>query len=146
MPDFSGNYKEWESFRDKFRSTVVDKPGVPDITKLRHLRTHVKVNAASLVQSYSFTDSNFKIVWEKLCDKYENKRRLINSHIAVIFSLEKMSKPSLADLKLILVGINTLLSALKLLGRSIDSWDDLIILHVVSLFDNETKKQWEYFI
>ena len=90
LPDFSGNYKEWESFRDIFRSTVVDKPNIPDITKLRHLRTHVKGDAVSLVQSYSLTDSNFKIVWDKLCDKYENKRRLVNSHIAAIFSLKKM--------------------------------------------------------
>ena len=121
LPDFGGNFKEWESFRDIFRSTVVDKPGVPDITKLRHLRTHVKGDAASLVQNYSLTDSSFKIVWDKLCDKYEIKRRLNNSHVASIFSLKKMSKPSSADLKLILVGVNTPLSALKLLGRTIDS-------------------------
>ena len=57
-----------------------------------------------------------------------------------------MSKPSSADLKLILVGINTPLLALKLLGRPIDSRDDLIIFYVVSLFDNETNKQWELYL
>ena len=130
MPDLSGNFKEWKSFRDIFRTTVVDKPGVPDITKIRHHRTHVKGDVASLATSYSLTDSSFKIVWEKLCDKYENKRRLINSHTAAIFSLKKMTKPSSADLKSFLVGINTPMLALKLLGRPINSWDDLIIFHI----------------
>ena len=64
----------------------------------------------------------------------------------MIFSLKKLSKPSSADLKLILVGINTPLLALKLLGRPIDSRDDLIIFYVVSLFDNETNKQWELYL
>ena len=60
-----------------------NKPGVPDITKLRHLITHVQGDAASLVQIYSLTDKNFVIMWKKLNHKYENKRRLINAHISL---------------------------------------------------------------
>ena len=49
LPDFSEDFKDWESFRDVFNSTVVSKPRIPNITKLRHLRAHLKGDASDLV-------------------------------------------------------------------------------------------------
>ena len=140
LPDFNGDFREWESFRDVFYSSVVSKPNIPNITKLRHLR------AADLVSSYALTEENFLIVWSKLTERFENKKRLVNAHVAAIFNLAPMTKTSAVELKRILVGLTTPLSALKVLGRPVDSWDDLLIFRILSLFDNETKRQWELYL
>ena len=63
LSDFNGEIKEWESFCKVFYSSVVTKPKIPNVTKLRHLRSHLKGDAADLVCSYALTDENFPIVW-----------------------------------------------------------------------------------
>ena len=146
LPDFNGEFKEWEAFRDVFYSSVVSKPKIPNVTKLRHLRAHLKGDAADLINSYALTDENFPIVWKKLTDRFENKKRLINAHVAAIYAIPPMTKTSAVDLKKILVSLTAPLSALKVLGRPVDTWDDLLIFHILSLFDNETKRQWELYL
>ena len=136
LPDFSGDYREWESFRDIFHSSVVSKPKIPNITKLRHLRAHLKGDAADLVSSYALTEDNFLIVWNKLTDRFENKKRLVNAHVAAIFNIAPMTKTSAVELKKILASLTTPLSALKVLGRPVNTWDDLLIFHTLSLFEN----------
>ena len=78
--------------------------------------------------------------------RYENKKRLINSHIAAIFAIPPMVTVSAVDLKKILVNLKTPLAALKVLGRPVDTWDDWLIFHTISLFDNDTKRQWELYL
>ena len=146
LPDFSGDFKEWESFRDVFYSTMISKPRIPNVTKLRHLRAHLKGDTSDLVSSYALTDENFQLVWDKLKNRYENKKRLINSHVAVNFAIPPMVKASAVDLKKILVSLNTPLAALRVLGRPVDTWDDLLILHTISLFNGDTKRQWEFYL
>ena len=124
-----------------FNSTVVSKPRIPNVTKFHHLRAHLKGDASDLVSSYALTNENFPLVWEKLKERYENKKRLINAHFAAIFSMPSMTKANAVDLKRILVSLNTPLSALRTLGSPDDSWDDLKIFQTLSLFDSDAKKQ-----
>ena len=145
LPEFDGNFRNWESFRDIFTTTVINKVNISNVTKLRHLRSCLKGDAENLVRSYSITEDNFVLVWDKLKEKYEVKKRLVHAHVAAIFSLKPVSNPKAADLKKVLDGINTPISALKVLGRPVDKWDDLLVFHVLSLLDSETKKQWEVF-
>ena len=75
LPEFDGTFQNWESFRDIFTSSVVNKEKMSKVTKLRHLHKWLIGDAANLVQSYSFTDQNFVIVWSKLKERYEVKKR-----------------------------------------------------------------------
>ena len=145
LPEFDSDFKKWESFRDIFSTLVVDRVNLPNVTKLRHLRSCLKGDAENLVKSYSITDENFLVVWEKLKNRYEVKKRLVNSHVSAIFAIKPINMPSATELKRILDGVNTPISALKVLQRPVDNWDDLLVFHVVSLSDSETKKQWEIY-
>ena len=81
LPEFDGNFNNWEAFRDIFVTTVVNIPRLSDVYKLNYLRSHVKGDAWNLVNSFSLTEKNFAVVWEKLRDRYENKKRLVTAHI-----------------------------------------------------------------
>ena len=78
------------------------------MTKLRHPRAHLKGYASDLVSSYALTDENFQLVWDKLKNQYENKKRLINSHVAAIFAIPPMFKASAVDLRLNQVDKNSI--------------------------------------
>ena len=145
IPHFSGEYTAWESFRDIFQSSVINKKNYSNVSKLHQLISVLEGDAATIAASYQPTDANFEIVWNKLKERYEVKKRLVHAHIANVYSLKPILKPSASELKKILSGVNTPLSALKGLGRAVDSWNDLIVFHILNLLDNDSRKQWEIY-
>ena len=134
LPKFKGEYTEWETFRDLFTTLVVNKTTLSNVSKLHYLKTSLEGEALQLVSSFPVTGENFEIAWKKLVDKFENKRRLVSSHLASIFGIKAMKKESSAELKRILNSMNTPLQALELLHRDTNHWDDILVFHMVNLF------------
>ena len=98
LPEFNGDYKNWESFRDIFTTSVINRANIANVTKLRYLRSCLKGDAENLVKSYSLTDENFGVVWDRLKNRYENKKRLVNAHISAIYSLKPIHKANSFEL------------------------------------------------
>ena len=55
IPDFDGDYKNWESFRDICTSTVINRPNT-SVVKLRNLKSNVKGEALNLIQPFDITE------------------------------------------------------------------------------------------
>ena len=146
LPEFDGEFKNWEAFRDVFVTAVVNREKLSDVYKLSYLRSHVKGDAWNLVNSFSLTEKNFNIVWKKLTDRYENKKRLINAHLSSIFSIKPMNDYTSKELKRILDSLNTPLSSLKVLQRPVETWDDFLVFHGVSLLHSDAKIHFETFV
>ena len=70
------------------------------------MKSSLQGEALQLANSHS-TNNNFAFVWEKLVDKFENKRLLVNYHLASFFGLKSMKKDTSSELKQILNGITT---------------------------------------
>ena len=62
LPEFDGDFKNWEDFRDIFVTKVVNRQKLSDVYKLNYLRSHVKGDAWNLVNSFSLTEKNFEIL------------------------------------------------------------------------------------
>ena len=56
-----------------------------------------------------------------------------------------MTRSSASELKKLLSGINTPLTPLKGLGRSVEHWDDLIVFYMLNLLDNNSRRQLEIY-
>ena len=59
IPHLNGDFTYWESFRDMFTSSVINKPNYSDIAKLHQLISVVEGDAKKLVTSYQPTEANF---------------------------------------------------------------------------------------
>ncbi|XP_072934806.1 uncharacterized protein [Epargyreus clarus] len=117
-----------------------------NIDKLHYLRASLKGNALLVIDNLDFRGDNYNIAWELLCQRFYNKRLLINNHVQAIFSVESFHKESSASLRYIIDVTNKNLRALATLGsQSVDHWlvDTLIINIMTSKLDNVTKRQWE---
>ena len=145
IPHFSGDYTAWESFRDMFVSSVIKRKNYSNVAKFHQLISVLEGDAAKIAASYQPTDANFQVVWDKLKERYEVKKRLVHAHIANLYSLKPVSKSSASELKKILSGVTTPLSALKSLGRPVGSWDDILVFHILNLLDTDTRRQWEIY-
>lgn len=60
LPEFSGGYENWQSFRDNF-TVMVDKKNIAPVQKLQYLLMALPGSAAQLINSLDITDVNHQV-------------------------------------------------------------------------------------
>lgn len=143
LPTFSGQYQDWLEFHDTFSSLIHLDKSIPKINKLHYLRAALKDSAALIVRSLDFSADNYDVAWDLLCDRFNNKRLLVNNHIQAIFNIETVLKESSKSLRNIIDTVKRNLRALKTLKLPTEHWDMLIIYIVSNKLDSISTREWE---
>jgi len=143
LPSFSGDYPSWRPFCDLFASLIRDNPALTSVEKIHYLKTCVTGEAAQLVSNLSVSGDNFSIAWDLLVSRYENKRFLIAAQLDRITNLKPIKTKNAQGLRALLTTISEATAALRSLGCAVDSWDPLLLHHVVKLLDAESREAWE---
>ena len=78
-----------------------------------------------------------------LTDYYENKRRLVTSHLSDFFSVKTMKFESAVELKRLIKETFNPLAALDSLDREAHKFEDLVVFLTASRFDPTTRREWE---
>ncbi|XP_011877569.1 PREDICTED: uncharacterized protein LOC105567357, partial [Vollenhovia emeryi] len=143
LPRFSGAYEEWHSFYDMFGSLIHSNRDLNDTQKLHYLKSPLKGEAAEVVSSLEMTGDNYKDAWDRLSERYENKRLTVQNHIRAIFDLPVVKREDSVVIRQILDGVLKHTRALRSLDRPIDHWGDLLVHIVTSKLDMKSIKEWE---
>jgi len=143
LPTFDGRFEEnWQSFQDLFIATIENNPSLSSAQKLQYLKSCVRGEAANLIQSFSVTDQNYREAWGLLTDRFDNKRELIQALIRRFTSQPIIRQESASALQKLLDVTNECLRSLKVMGRSVDDWDDLIVFLIVDKLDPDSRREW----
>ncbi|XP_049882518.1 uncharacterized protein LOC126378330 [Pectinophora gossypiella] len=145
IPSFNGDPNKWLEFRDMYLSLIHNNDTIDDISKFHYLKSYLEGSAKAVINSVCISSSNYNIAWSLLCDRYDNKRLLINEHIKCLFSIQPLSKESDKGLRDLIDAISKNLSALASLGEPTTQWDTLIIYMASSKLDPVTSRSWEEF-
>ena len=86
VPTFSGNYKEWLSYKNAFLS-VVNSQSVDGVVKFIHLRNSLEGEALKKVNIFDIRRENYAKAWKALMDTYERKRILVTKHMNAILDI-----------------------------------------------------------
>lgn len=140
---FSGDYHSWRSFSDMFTSLIGTNQDLSNVMKMHYLKASVIGEAANLISNFQVSGDNFTPAWDKLVNRYENKRVLINNHLDAIFKLKPLQRKSSKGLCNLLATVNEALGALKALGSPTHKWDQIIVYTLVNRLDPETHEAWE---
>lgn len=144
MPPFSGNFAEWESFRDRFTALIIENKDLSDFSRMHFLATSLTGSAREVISSISITADNFSVAWKALKARFENKKKLIDLHIAALYNLPPMSRESAAELHSLHNTADKFLSALKCLRRSSEEiLSDILVHFVVQKLDSSTRRAWK---
>ncbi|XP_076660432.1 uncharacterized protein LOC143363786 [Halictus rubicundus] len=143
LPSFDGSFEAWESFRDRFSSMVIDEPSLANVDRLHFLCSSLKGEASNAIAHLPITDQNFAVAWELITSRYENKRRLITTHLTTLFSLPQVNSESSRELRDLRDRINVSTQALRNLKRPVDQWSDIIVFLGVQKLDRSSRKAWE---
>ena len=99
LPKFSGEYTEWTSFRDLFKSLVIGNATLSDTTRLQYLQSAVKGQAAETITHITITEANFGSAWALLTQEFENKRAIVSAHLPNLLTLPPMAAASAEELQ-----------------------------------------------
>lgn len=144
IPPFYGNKEMWLSFREIFKSSILENKTLNDVEKLQYLQSCVKGDASKLIRGFPVTSENLKNCWEVLLERYENRRLLAITQINKICNL-KISKANSAKSLLELIDVaNEVVRNLKTLDLPTNELSELMIINsLISKVDDPVHQRWE---
>ncbi|XP_055543206.1 uncharacterized protein LOC129728775 [Wyeomyia smithii] len=140
IPTFSGDYLEWQSFKDLFDSLIEQNPTLKDSQKLYFLKINLAGEAASLISHLKIEDANYKPALEKLASRYDKPREIASKHIQRFLAQPSLSFASASGLRTLHDVSDEVLRALRAMAREDrDTWLLFILSEKV---DPDTKQLW----
>lgn len=136
LPQFSGVYEDWPSFRDLFLSVVGKNPSISNIERFHYLRC-VKGSAEKLIRSLTVTRENYDRAWAILARHFENKKELMRSNFSTFTAVGKMKSESAEELSGVYHAVTATVNAQESINTH--GMDHLMI----ELFDSRTRLEWE---
>lgn len=143
LTKFDGDYSDWINFSNLFKALVSDNLQLSDVQKLCYLKSSLKGSAAELIASLALTDSNFKVAWDLLVQRYSNKNLAVNHIVQNLLSIKKLEKESRKELRNLLDKVQRDVQTLGALEQPIEHWDVLLIHIIVSKLDYVTGRAWQ---
>ncbi|XP_062541859.1 uncharacterized protein LOC134209854 [Armigeres subalbatus] len=143
IPTFDGKYEHWEKFKVMFKD-VVDRSNEPDRIKLYHLEKALVGDAAGLIDAKTITDGNYVRAWQLLEERFSDKRRMIDRHLASMLSVRRLTNESYSELRALVETFDGHVENLKFLGQDFAEISEYMVVFLIAqALDDETKKLWE---
>ncbi|XP_036322052.1 uncharacterized protein LOC118736051 [Rhagoletis pomonella] len=143
LPKFDGTFGTWLSFKDTFSTCVINGVTLSDVQRLHYLKGCLSGDAEVLLRNLLVIDSNFKVAWDILQQRYDNKIRLLRAYLHNIVKLPSASAECSTAIQKLMDGVTESERALTKLGRPTEKWDDWLVYLITEKLDTETLKQWE---
>lgn len=140
---FDGAYFRWLEFRDTFESLIHNNNRISPIHKFHYLVSYLEGDAARIISNLEVSSANYLEAWKIICERYNNKRSLINHHLKSLFSIQPLVRESDRSLRFLVDHVTKNLRALASLDQPTDKWDVLLIYMLSSKLDNQTLIKWE---
>ncbi|XP_059054460.1 uncharacterized protein LOC131848560 [Achroia grisella] len=120
LPTFDGNYLKWLEYRDTFDSLINSNDSISNINKFHYLRSSLEGSATVIIKSLEFTSKNYSIAWGLICERYDNKKVLINNHLKALFEIESITNESHKAIRFLVDHVLKNLRALNTLEQPTD--------------------------
>ncbi|XP_072403251.1 uncharacterized protein [Diabrotica undecimpunctata] len=145
VPKFSGSHEDWLEFHETFSSLIHTNSALRNFQKFHYLKSSLSACASEVIASIEFSEANYIVAWNLLCERYNNERLLVHNHVKALFNLDVKTCESSKILRSLTDSISKHLKALKQLNQPTEHWDTLIIYIVTSKLDIKTAREWEEF-
>lgn len=141
IPIFDGDITKWLEFHDTYSSMIHNNDSIASINKYQYLKSALTGTAASVIESLEISSGNYEVAWKLLCDRFNDKRKLVCIHLKALFDVANISKEH--PLRYLANHIAKHLRALNNLGEKTDNWDTLIVFLFSAKLDSVSIMKWE---
>lgn len=142
LPNFDGQLVNYQAFNETFRALVHNDVRLSAVQKFFYLKGCLKnITIFAEISSLELTEQNYKLAWELLISRFENKKALINKHIKLLFNLPKAERNSASSLRQLLDNVSKHIYGIK--GQRVFIPDAILNYLVTSKVDELTHQLWE---
>ena len=128
LKSFSGNFEEWQSFWDTFKSAVNRNTDISRIQKLTYLRSCVTGAVESAIAGLPLTEDNYKTAIDILRDRFGKPQLLISNYMEALLKLATVSSMhKTKKLRELYDKIEVKIRSLKALGIESKSFGNLLV-------------------
>lgn len=136
-----GDCLKWPIFRDGFK-VIHENPNMSAALKFHYLQESLRGEAARVRGELGVTEPNYKIVWDRLVERYEDDYLIVHTLIQKMFTMQKLNKASSFGLRRILDNMRDCLGQLEIYFDT-KVWNPMLVFLVIDLLDSETVREWE---
>ncbi|XP_053678132.1 uncharacterized protein LOC128728529 [Anopheles nili] len=143
LPEFSGDYMQWLTFRDTFECLIHANGDLPAIQKFHYLRAAVKGEAAQVIESITISAANYDLAWNTLTERYSNEYLLKKRHLQAMFAIPAAQKESVASLHHLVDEFERHKKILQHLGEETGTWGSILEHLLCTKLPIITLRDWE---
>lgn len=142
LPKFDGNIQNWQTFYDTYTTLIHDNNIITDIEKFHYLVSCLHGHALSIAKGVPMTASNYKVVFDTLVERYQNKRILALTYLDKFLNQPAVKSGSFQELQALTNLLHESFYALQSLN--IPNLGEFILFHLASrTLDADTRKRFE---
>lgn len=142
IPVFSGEAKEWSSFKNKFIALVHSRDDFSNTVKHSRLEQALSGEAKQKIAEYTDAEEEYPLAWQALLDAYDQKRLLVTKHLDEFFNLPHTDPSNVAtSMTMIVDKAKQHLHSLKRLGSVIG--DDVAIRWLELRLPKFIQSKWQ---
>ncbi|GFT81903.1 uncharacterized protein TNCV_3908781 [Trichonephila clavipes] len=142
IPQFNGHFKDWINFKDLFVSTVHSQVSISNAEKFQYLKGLLTNEPASLIKHMPISNDSYEEAWQKLLDRYNNKKQIVQSLIKTFLDQKPISEANCFNLRKLLDTSDECLRGLNALGEQASSKDSWLIYLLLQKIDPESRRLW----
>ncbi|GFX53839.1 uncharacterized protein TNCV_1597851 [Trichonephila clavipes] len=142
---FSGDFKDWPSFKDLYVSLVHDNMCLSNIQKFQYLRGLLLSEPANIIKHIPITETAYNEAWEKLLARYYKKKQSIFSLIKTFMEQPSFYDTNSSNLRNIADTSDEVFRGLKSIDTKAESRDVWLIYILLRKVDPETRQEWAQF-
>lgn len=125
IPKFTGERKQWRSFKDLFECTIHSRTDLRDSVKMQYLVSYLEGEAKRKVDSYQINDANYREAWDALVTYYDKKKYTVFALVREFVDQQQVHNAS--GLKKLVATSDDVIRQLKALGNEYESRDPWLI-------------------
>lgn len=142
IPTFSGDYVEWNSFRDQFIA-FVHKSKCPKVQKLQYLLGALEGAAKATVNHLPVTEANYDAAWDLLKEKYENKRAIFSKAMSTVLSFDAGKDETIENLQNLSSLLHETLQCLKNVDVDVNAAEPILAYLIIEKMPTDTRVEFE---
>jgi len=111
LPTYDGSLDKWDSFRDRFKSMIINDSN--NVDQMHYLTSCLTEKASNAISNLAVTHNNFSVAWNLFVHRFEYHRRLVRVHLRSLLELLSLTVSTSNGLRTLRDQINSAIQALR---------------------------------
>lgn len=142
---FKGDYNKWPNFKSKFEQFFHNNENMSDMHRFLRLDALIEVDSEpyQLILGIERVGENYAVAWERLCDMYDNKCKIIDDMVNAFIDMPKMRSSTRSELMNVVNAVHNMTKTLvRFPEAGVQHWDAIIVPVLLRKLDDKTVELW----